>query len=158
MGAPVLLGTTGLTYLGDRRDPERIYVARTVMAALGLYQQDGLSDHALICGLDVDSPETVSAFVRVVARHPSATVHLAIDARENDGEEEAFEARVIAALHEVRLPEARVTVRRSVSPELYSSGSHTVSADPISDESDRERRRDERTRQDRKSSSLSPTR
>jgi len=158
MGAPVLLGTTGLTYLGDRRDPDRIYVARTVIAALGLYEQDGLPDHALICGLDVDSAESASAFFRVVARHANATVHLAIDARENDGEEEAFEARVIAALHEVRLPEARVTVRRSVSPELYSTGSHTVSADPISDESDRERRRDERTRQDRKSSSLSPTR
>lgn len=154
MEASATLGT-GLIQLGDRRDPERIYVARTAMAALGLYQRDGLPDHALICGLDVDSPETVSAFVRVVSQHPSATVHLAIDARENDGEEEAFEARVIAALHEVRLPEARVTVRRSVSLELYSSGSHTVSADPISNETDNEQRRDERMRQDRKSSSLS---
>ncbi|GJD56324.1 Multifunctional conjugation protein TraI [Methylobacterium dankookense] len=142
-------GTTGLIQLGDRRSPKRIYVARTQTEALSLYQQDGQPDRALIYGLGGDGPETGSALAHVVARYPAADVHLAIDARADEGEAQAFEAWVLAALRKAQTPEARVTVRRSTLPELFSDRTHDVSADPISNEKDRKRQRRERTGQDR---------
>ena len=142
-------GTTGSIQLGDRRSPKRIYVARTRTEALSLYQQDGQPDRALICVLGGDGPGIDSALAHVVARHPAADVHLAIDARADEGEAQAFEAWVLAALRKVQTPEARVTVRRSTLPELFSDGTHDVSADPISNEKDRKRQRRERTGQDR---------
>jgi len=142
-------GTTGLVQLGDRRAPKRIYVARTKVEALSLYQQDGQPDRALICGLGGDGPEIGSALAHVVARHPDAAVHLAIDTRADEEEAQAFEAWVLAALRKVQTPEARVTVRRSVPLELFPDGSHVVLVDPVSNEKDRTRRRIGRTRQDR---------
>jgi hypothetical protein len=142
-------GTRGLIQLGDRRSPKRIYVARTKAEALSLYQQDGQPDRALICGLDGDGPETGSALAHVVARHPDAAVHLAIDTRADEGETQAFEAWILAVLRTVQAPKARVAVRRSVPLELFPDGSHVVLADPVPNEKDRTRRRSERTRQDR---------
>ena len=142
-------GTTGLIQLGDRRSPKRIYVARTKTEALSLYQQDGQPDRALICGLGGDGPETGSALAHVVARHPDAAVHLAIDTRADEGEAQAFEAWVLAALRKVQAPKARVAVRRSVPLELFPDGSHVVLVKPVPNEKDRTRRRGERTRQHR---------
>ncbi|GMA80252.1 hypothetical protein GCM10025880_67230 [Methylorubrum aminovorans] len=142
-------GTTGLVQLGDRRAPERIYVARTKAEALSLYQQDGQPDRALICGLGGDGPEIGSALAHVVARHPDAAVHLAIGTRAGEEEAEAFEAWVLAALRKAQTPEARVTVRRSVPLELFPDGSHDVLVEPVPNEKGRTQRRSERTRQDR---------
>ena len=142
-------GTTGLIQLGDRRSPKRIYVARTKTEALSLYQQDGQPDRALICGLGGATPETGSALAHVVARHPDAAVHLAIDARADEGEAQAFEAWVLAALRKVQTPEARVTVRRSAPLDLSPDGNHVVLVEPVPKEKDRTRRRSERTRQHR---------
>ena len=142
-------GTTGLVQLGDRRSPQRIYVARTKAEALSLYQQDGRSDHALICGLGGDGPEIGSALAHVVARHPDAAVHLAIGARADEGEARAFEAWVLAALRKVQTPEARVTVRRTALPELFLDANHVVLVDPGPNVKDRTRSRSGRTRQDR---------
>ena len=142
-------GTTGLVELGDRRSPKRIYVARTKAEALSLYQQDGQPDRALICGLGGDGPETGSALAHVVGRHLDAAVHLAIDARADEGEAEAFEAWVLAALRQVHTPEARVTIRRSVPLEPSPNESHVVTADPVSEVRGRKRPRGERTGQDR---------
>ena len=142
-------GTTGLVQLGDRHAPERIYVARTKAEALSLYQQDGQPDRALICGLGGDSPEIGSALAHVVAPHPDAAVHLAIDARADEGQARAFEAWILAALRKVQTPEARVTVRRSVPLELFPDEAHVVLVEPVPNEKGRTQRRSERTRQDR---------
>ena len=134
---------TGLIQLGDRRAPKRIYVGRTEREALGLYQQDELPDRSLLCVLGDDGPESDSALTRIVAQHPAAAVHLAIDERQDKGAAQAFEARVLAALREVQTPEAGLALRRSVPLEPSSSGGHTVPAEPLLDQKDRKRQREE---------------
>jgi len=112
---------TSLIQLGDRHTPERIYVGRTEREALGLYQQDELPDRTLLCILGDDGPKSNIALTRIVARHPTAAVHLAIDERQDERAAQAFEARILAALSDMRAPEARVTLRRSVPLEPSSS-------------------------------------
>jgi hypothetical protein len=136
---------TGLIQLGDRRAPKRIYVGRTEREALGLYQQDALPDRTLLCVLGDDGPGSDNTLTRIVARHPAAAVHLAIDERQNEGAAQAFEARILAALRDVRAPEARVALRRSVPLELSPDGRHGVSIELISHDEGRSRRRGERT-------------
>jgi hypothetical protein len=140
---PVPSSPTSLIQLGDRRAPERIYVGRTGREALGLYQQDELPDRTLLCVLRDDGPESDNALARIVARHPAAAVHLAIDERQDEEAAQAFEARILAALREVRAPEARVALRRSVPLEPSSSERHAVSAEPLLDHEGRKRRREE---------------
>jgi hypothetical protein len=142
-------GTTGLIQLGDRRSPERIYVARTEIEALSLYQQDGQPDRALICGLGGGGPEIGSALAYVVARHPAAAVHLAIDVRADQEVARAFEEWVLATLRKVQTPEARVTVRRPVPLELAPDRSFVVPINPASEEKGSKQRRGARTGQER---------
>ena len=141
-------GPPGLIQLGDRRAPDRIYVARTARTALGLYQRDGLPDRALLCGIGDEAEETDSALAGLIARHSGATVQVAIDARVDEAEAEAFETRVRAALRKGRTREARATVRRSVPVELSFGEGHVVSVEPLSKEKGRPRR-GERPGQDR---------
>jgi conjugative relaxase-like TrwC/TraI family protein len=142
-------GTTGLIQLGDRRSPERIYVARTEIEALSLYQQDGQPDRALICGLGGGGSEIGSALAYVVARHPAAAVHLAIDVRADQEVARAFEEWVLATLRKVQTPEARVMVRRPVPLELAPDRSFVVPIDPASEEKGSKQRRGARTGQER---------
>ena len=130
IGMPESAGPAGLALLGDRRAPDRIYVARTVAVALGLYQQDGLPDRALLCGLGDGAEETDSALARLLARHTGATVQVAIDARADAWEGQALEAQVLAALRKVQSPEARVTVSRSVPLKIFPAAGHSRSSDP----------------------------
>ena len=141
MEAPVPAGPPGLTQLGDRRAPKRIYVARTERVALGLYQQDGAPDRALLCGIGDKAEETDGALARILAPHPGATVRVAIDAEETDLGAEAFAARVRAALCKARGPEARVMVGRSTPLEPLLHRSHVPSAELVLDRKGRKPRR-----------------
>ena len=132
--------TTGLIQLGERRAPDRIYVARTEGTALGSYHWDGTPDRALLCVLDEETGGTDSAFHRVIARHRCATVRVAIDVDESESEAEAFEAHVLAVLREVRGREARLTVCRSVSAENLLFEGHGASLDPLPNGRGRARR------------------
>jgi len=141
---------TSLIQLGDRHTPERIYVGRTEREALGLYQQDELPDRTLLCILGDDGPKSNIALTRIVARHPTAAVHLAIDERQDERAAQAFEARILAALSDMRAPEARVTLRRSVPLEPSSSGRPAASDEPFLDQAGRKRRREEHLEFDHK--------
>lgn len=149
IGTPLPADPRGLTLLGDRRAPDRIYVARTAAVALGLYEQDGLPDRALLCGLGDEPDETDSSLARLIVQHPDARVQVAVDDREVGSEAEAFEARVLTALRKVRSREVRVTVHRSIPVELFPGESQAVSADPVSNKKDRARGPGERTGQER---------
>lgn len=149
IGTPLPADPRGLTLLGDRRAPDRIYVARTAAVALGLYEQDGLPDRALLCGLGDEPDETDSSLARLIVQHPDARVQVAVDDREVGSEAEAFEARVLTALRKVRSREVRVTVHRSIPVELFPGESQAVSADPVSKKKDRARGPGERTGQER---------
>lgn len=146
LGTPLPADPTGLTLLGDRRAPERIYVARTAAVALGLYQQDGLPDRVLLCGLGDGADETDSALARLLARHPDARVQVAIDDRADAWEGQALETRVLAALGKVQSPEARVTVSRSAPLKIFPAAGHAGSSDLPWDQKGRMRQREKPTR------------
>ena len=156
-GTPSPAGPNGLTQLGDRRAPKRIYVARTERAALGLYRQDGQPDHSLICAL-ADGPETDTAFAEVVGRHPGAVVQVALGTDEDERTAEAFEVRVVAALGVVRAPRAQVTVRRTVPLDPAAMEQPAISADAISAELGRTRHRAEQVGRDRGRERIVPAR
>lgn len=144
IGVPMPPGSMGLIQLGDLRAPERIYVGRTEREVLGLYQQDGRPDRTLLCGLGEGLQED-RIFARIVAKHPAAAVHLAIEVGDDEGMAQAFEARILAALRGVNVPEARVEVRRSAPLEPSPIGRHDVLADPLSPDESRTQRRGRRT-------------
>ena len=77
-------------------------MARTEIEALSLYEQDGQPDRALICGLGGGGPEIGSALAYVVAQHPAAAVHLAIDVRTDQEVARASEEWVLATLRKCR--------------------------------------------------------
>jgi conjugative relaxase-like TrwC/TraI family protein len=159
MVVPVPSRPTGLIQLGDRRAPEQIYIGQTDREALGLYQQDELPDRTLLCVLGDDGPDSDIALTRIVARYPAATVHLAIDERQDKGAAQAFEARILAALRDVRAPEARLALRRSVPLEPSTSWRHAAPVELFLDQQGRKRRREEHLESDhRVGKQISPAR
>jgi hypothetical protein len=145
-----------MTQLGDRHAPERIYVARTERAALGLYRQDGVPDRSLLCVLTDESPETDNAFADVVARHPGVAVQIALEAGEDERAAEVFEARVVATTHAAGAEKAAIRVRRSPPIAVSLTPSPGASADLISLELGRTRQRGERGGRDRGKGRISP--
>ena len=151
---PVLPVPMGLILMGDRRGPKRIYVARTEMLALTLYQQDGLPDHTLLCALRDNGPEIEDTLARIIAQHPTAAIHLAVDARENEKGAQDFEERIVAVLCKVHILKDRMTVRSLVLLDLLSSEKYSESTHQPSSENGREGRRREQKPQDRGLTSL----
>lgn len=157
-GTPSPASAIGMTQLGDRHAPERIYVARTELVALGLYREDDVPDRSLLCVLADESRETDSAFADVVARHPRAEVQVALDTGEDERAAEVFEARVVATTRAAGAEEATIRVRRSPPIEVSVTKSSGASADPISLELGRTRQRGERGGRDREKGPISPVR
>lgn len=98
------------TMMGETAKPTRIYVAESSVDGLSIYQHDRQPEGALIVSpYGNPSGEALAQFRDLIARHPEAEVHVAMD-NDADGRRfaELFEAEVKAA----RGPDAGVVDRR----------------------------------------------
>lgn len=98
------------TMMGDTQAPRRIYVAESSVDGLSIYQHDRQPERALIVSpYGNPSGVALAQFRELVAQHPGAEVHIAMD-NDADGRRfaELFEDEVKAA----RGPDASVVDRR----------------------------------------------